>query len=554
MSARLRFFLATLVAIGLLSSSAWSAPRDKAALKKIQEAIYTHFLNTDFDKAEGILIGTIRACEDQCSPSVKAKAWMYVGVVRGSGRNDLEGATQAFNEALLLDPNASLDSELASPPVREAWQAAVAAAGAAPAGGGPVQTGGGEASEFTCTLEISEVQSRRQVPIACGTPAAAASAKLYFKGFAQSWDSVAMREVDGEWQGTVPCDATEMTGTLRWYVEGYDSGGSVVAAGGSEDEPNTVEIVAETSEAAPSFPGQSPPPRCSEPGLGGGGGGGQCGGWGESCGADDCCNAGLVCILGTCEAEQCESDADCDGGSCVDGKCEGEGEEGGGGPKNWISLQFGMDITSVSTNQACTDAGRNDEHFNCFLGDQTYFGPVNKNAAGSIGGGLAPATMRLLASYERTFGSFGAEVRLGFAFNGGRKPEGGSAFFPVHAEVRGKYWFSDSGLRPWVHLGGGLAQIDTKIDTDVGDCSEANTAVTDSNRDQCINSDANDPLVDVKKVQTVKVLGNAFVTFGGGFMYAIGPNHGPLLNLNLMVTFPNVGFVLEPSLGYAFGF
>ncbi|HET9953066.1 MAG TPA: hypothetical protein VFQ61_01110, partial [Polyangiaceae bacterium] len=55
--------------------------RDAAANRKIDEAINTHYLATDFDKAEAVLTGTIKACDDKCSPQTLAKAWMYVGIV-----------------------------------------------------------------------------------------------------------------------------------------------------------------------------------------------------------------------------------------------------------------------------------------------------------------------------------------------------------------------------------------------------------------------------------------------------------------------------------------
>ena len=41
---------------------------------------------------------------------------------------------------------------------------------------------------------------------------------------------------------------------------------------------------------------------------------------------------------------------------------------------------------------------------------------------------------------------------------------------------------------------------------------------------------------------------------GGGVMYAIGVNYGPIFNLNFMVSFPAISFVIEFSLGYVFGF
>src|SRR5262245_52347888 len=74
--------------------------RDAAANKKIDEAINTHYVSTDFEKAEGVLLGTIKACGDKCSPQVFGKAWMYVGIVRGSGRNNQAGAKEAFQQAV----------------------------------------------------------------------------------------------------------------------------------------------------------------------------------------------------------------------------------------------------------------------------------------------------------------------------------------------------------------------------------------------------------------------------------------------------------------------
>ena len=51
---------------------------------RLEEAINNLYLATEFDKAEALLKGVLEACEDRCSPQVKAKAWMYVGIVRGS--------------------------------------------------------------------------------------------------------------------------------------------------------------------------------------------------------------------------------------------------------------------------------------------------------------------------------------------------------------------------------------------------------------------------------------------------------------------------------------
>ena len=79
-----------LIAVALVLFCAFPAfgqfTRDKAANKKIDEAINTHYFATDFDKAEGVLLGTVEACGDKCSPQTLGRAWMYIGVVRGSGK------------------------------------------------------------------------------------------------------------------------------------------------------------------------------------------------------------------------------------------------------------------------------------------------------------------------------------------------------------------------------------------------------------------------------------------------------------------------------------
>ncbi|HVJ16586.1 MAG TPA: hypothetical protein VM686_14190, partial [Polyangiaceae bacterium] len=136
---RLQRFLAAALFVLVAHPAAAQFTRDNAATKKIDEAINNHYLATEFDKAEGVLTGTINACGDKCSPQVIGKAWMYVGNVRGSGKNDLAGAKEAFQKALASDPGVKLDSALATP------DSSPPAAGGSAAGGGSVVGGGGAA-------------------------------------------------------------------------------------------------------------------------------------------------------------------------------------------------------------------------------------------------------------------------------------------------------------------------------------------------------------------------------------------------------------------------
>jgi hypothetical protein len=533
-----------LLLLALLATSAFAmaAPRDKAAQKKIEEAIYTNFLNTDFDGAEGLLLGTIRACEDKCSPGLVAKAWMYVGVIRGSGRNDLNGAQEAFSTAIGIDANVALDNEIATDPVKATF-AKVKGGGAPPAaasGGTPAASG-----SFTCAPAPTEIETRRAFPLQCDADDKVTAVKVHYKGPNGSWQSVKMTLQGGSFRGTMPCAATQTAGPFQYYVEGADADGNDVAAYGTEDDPKSVDVMAETTADPPAYPDEQPPARCA---VGEGGttppvAGGACGTSGEPCGADDCCEEGLACNSGTCETETSRS------------------KKGGPYPKNWVGLHFGFDLATVSSDAACGADARNNDHIVCFDGNQTYSGTPAGIAQGKINGGFTPATMRLMASYERLFGALGLEGRLGFAFNGGKTPSGGSAFLPIHLEARAKWWlrgvssFSVPGFRPWLHVGGGMAQVDAKVNTDIVDCGTGNTNLQFDNCRGAANvNDAKGYRGVVRHVQATKQLGRGFATVGGGVMYAVAKNHGAVLNLNLMIPFPAVAFVFEPSIGYEYAF
>lgn len=548
---RVAFVFLTLVFL-LVASHAAAAPRDKAAQKKIEEAIYTHFLNTDFDAAEGLLLGTVRACEDKCSPAVIAKAWMYVGIIRGSGRNDLSGAQEAFTTALAADPNVALDTEIATDPVKNAFNKVKGggkAAASAPAG------------SFTCKPSPSEIETRRPVPLSCESDKDVASAKLVYKSFGSSWTTLAMEADAGAFRATIPCSATQNTGKLVYYVQGLDGSGAVVAALGTKDQPNQADVVSETTADPPAFPGEEPPARCgidTIPEAPPPSGGGECGAWGAACGKDDCCEGELACINGTCGEAECQADSDCkeQGQECDAGRCKKP--EGGPYAKNVIGIHFGADWMTLSSPGACSSDAQNNDFYTCEdLQGQGVSGTfLNPAAAGKIGGGFVLGTMRVMASYERIFGAISAEARLGFAFRGG--PD----FLPVHLEARLKYWllgekaFTKPGFRPWVHVGGGMAQFDGTVEPSVFDCRN----VPEADRSACLSYPPDGPAdqrpgnPDVYKVKATKQLGRGFAAIGGGVMYAIGKDHGVLLNLNLTIPFVNTGFVISPSIGYAVGF
>lgn len=564
----------------LLAGGVQAAPRDSAATQKIDEAINTHYLATEFDKAEALLKGTIEACEDRCSPAVKARAWMYVGIVRGSGKQDLAGAQESFQQALALDPKVKLDDALATPQVQQAFAKASATLGQAP----PAKTGGGGTTPsegaappggMECTPTVKEVESQRPIPVACTTDEPATKVTLRYMVFGgNQWQQLSMSKKGDYWQAEIPCSETGVTGALKFYVQAKDKDGEDLDTFGSKKQPAEINVVAKTEEEPPSYPGEAAPQKCMEaaacpedmigtpacPGTGKGGRGGK--GWGSPCDTSRECSQGLLCVQGdsgrTCEtAPSCDTAGDCpDGGVCTNGKCDiGEGDEGGGGgpaKKNWLGLHLGADIAFIGGENICGI----ESDFNCYYAGDV---PVPANAlvqqySGTVNSGASFGTVRVMGSYERLFTqSIGGELRLGFAFNGGPPTPApdNKKFLPVHVELRGKYWivkdgFSKPGLRPYVHLGGGIAQVDAKVSVRVIDCSVA----PDFNA--CQSSGGQSGGVE-SQVDAYRKLGTAFVTIGGGAMYAVSTGHGPILNLNLMYMLGSAGPVIEPSLGYQFG-
>jgi hypothetical protein len=573
--------------------------RDNAASKKIDEAINEHYLATDFDKAEAVLTGTINACADKCSPGVIAKAWMYVGIVRGSGKNDQNGAKDAFQKALAADPSVKLDTQLATPETQSTFANLGGSGAPVPAdkpGKAPAAAAANEDANdkggLKCTPDVREVQSRRPIPMQCVSDEEAASMEIHYKPFGgDAWKTVKMKKKDDAFRGEIPCDATGASGTLKVYVRAKDAAGESVDSFGSKSKPVELQISETSAAEPPAYDGEEAPARCVDKG--------ECPpdfpgcqdkpkrgtkDWGVACDNSMECKEGLLCNDGTCEAAPaCETNADCQTGTCVDNKCSigdaGTGDGGGGAKykKNWIGLHFAQDIAFVSGSDVCSKASQANNGFACYdQGSSTSAYNGDPYPGANIGGGSVVATRRILLSLDRGLTrNITLGLRLGFAFSGG-PPAGknataaGTAFLPLHAEVRAAYWFGQSplgrkGLRPYVHVGGGIAQVDAKVKEPINDCSSGNLPADDGTsptapRYLCsigqpgAYNPADPAQVPPRQLDAWKKLGQAFVTAGGGVMYAFKENMGAQLNVNLMFMLPTSGIVIEPSLGLAYGF
>ncbi len=305
----LLLLLAALIA--LFAATAAAAPRDAAANKKIDEAINTHYLATDFDKAEAVLTGTINACGNKCSGPVIARAWMYVGIVRGSGKNDQKGAKEAFQKAVAADGKVALDDALATPETKKTFGevsggAPVATGGTGGEGGeggegGKAPAAGNPVGEMTCEPAITQIETRRPFPISCTTDEDAVKGELRYKEFGgESWKTLKMTKKGDAFQAEMPCTATALAGKLRFYVRAQDASGDTVDTYGNKSNPVEIDVVGKTDQEPPAFPDKDAPARCKEqeecppdfPGCKRSGGGTK--GWGASCASTDECESGSL--------------------------------------------------------------------------------------------------------------------------------------------------------------------------------------------------------------------------------------------------------------------
>jgi hypothetical protein len=137
-------------------------------------------------------------------------------------------------------------------------------------------------------------------------------------------------------------------------------------------------------------------------------------------------------------------------------------------------------------------------------------------------------------------------VRLGYAIGGGPAEPNGAAFVPFHAEGRGTYWFSSlqaGSVRPYVSGGGGLAQIDSSVTTELVDRSPTGQIPVDAQGQP-----------RASRVTVWKKTGTTFASLGAGAMYPLSGHGGITAELRGMLLFPSSGMSLSLQAGYSHGF
>lgn len=243
-------------------------------------------------------------------------------------------------------------------------------------------------------------------------------------------------------------------------------------------------------------------------------------------------------------------------------------------PRHFIGIHFAQDFARAGGSDACVRQMQETDHRECFYSSngQRYLG--EPFPGGDIANGFVMATRRVLLSYDYAASTrFTVGGRIGYAF-ADWSPAGASALTPMHLEARAAYWLrplSELGLRPYVHAGLGVAQVETKVQLNVEECNYflsgpmgGSSATTNFNN--CVSGDphyrtellaernrrvqSGEPLDPVAPtLDAYQRTGTVFLHAGGGVVWAITRNVGLQLNFNAMWFSSSSALVLEPSIG-----
>ena len=531
---------AALIAVSALSASPLLAQSKDAQAKKLEaQAMDEDYLATNFAAAEAKIQQAIKLCGPKgCSPQVLAKLHVSLATVLGGGQNKLEAAKAEFLDALKIDPTVKLDKDLTTPELQFTFDEAKNQL----AGGGSSATPA-PAAKVIAHTPVAEQAVNTPVPVYVelpeGVTPTAVTVKYKAPGRAD-WKGIDLKKVAQGWGGVVPCADVVNEGDLEYYVLATDETDAVLIAGGSRAKPYRVPMHEEISADPPHLPGQAPPEACVK----------------KAKPAPAPKPIAEEKILPPCESDrECEEGMICSAG----GKCEPK-PEGWTAPeaqveakKNWFGLAVSPDLAFISGDDVCSQDGRDNRHFACFYSDGSeYKGEPKAGRANNIQSGVAPSTIRALLSYDRLIGhNIEAGLRLGFAFNGGPKPDGASGFLPVHAELRGSYFFGKepfarTGLRPFGFVATGLAQVDTRVGVEIRE--DPTKADGTPNCTTPVGGECKTNLDAWRRS------GLAFVGVGVGAQYAVTRAQALVLDVKLSEMFPATALIISPEIGFVTGF
>lgn len=576
------------VGLAVFSASPASHAQGKAegpakALQK--KAMEEDYLATDFAKAQDKLEKALTQCgTNNCSAQVRSRLKRDLGVVQIGGGIDKEKGLANFVEAIKLDPTVTLDPDIKTKDLEQAFadakkRAAGGGAAAAPASGGaaPAATATGQPEGDFNHTPVPEQQVRTAIPVYVEYDGEEQLVRVIarYKGFGMTeWKTTELKKMGEKgWGGLLACLDVQQ-GTTQYYIQGFDANNDPVATGGDRQNPYKVPVKTEKVAEPPHLPNEPPPTQCQDTG--------------------DCppnfpgCKKAQPGATGKVEepvgkdgGEFCEEDSECKSNRCTtDNKCA-DYEGAKKGPKLWVGIAGALDYTFVpSANDVCklkADATpMNDSNYYCTRSDGSDYpmrpqegNPAaaaenesilpSSQAGNKVTGGGALGNVRLMLTLDYAIQpNVLIGGRLGLVLNnypGNEAEVDGKRFaVPIHLEVRVTYLFgkeplSKKGFAPYLMGGAGIGQFETSIgvqtlETKAGDVCAAGST-----------QNARNPGVCDRSVSAWHIAGPAFVTLGGGGRYAITERFAFMFGLRANFAFlnafaPSVG----PEIGGQFGF
>lgn len=209
----------------------------------------------------------------------------------------------------------------------------------------------------------------------------------------------------------------------------------------------------------------------------------------------------------------------------------------GAAKRGWFSLGFQQDLLLHSdVHPVCGSAD-----YACFSGGNEYRGPVWPNNGNRIEGGFAFATRRVLVGFDWLFGkNFQLGARVGVAFSGGPTVGKTNKFMPAHGELRVAYFIGENplaraGVRPYFALGGGMAEVRSKLEVDLY-------------RDEAAYTKR-----QAERVDAWRTSGRGFVAPSFGSQFAFSRNTAIALELRLMVMLGTPGLAPAGTIAFVQG-
>ena len=524
--------LAWLVSLALLVLStfafervAFADRRSETAAKDALKRADDDYLQSDFAKALRRLQTAERVCgEASCTAATHAALLRDIGTMQFR-LGQADAATSSFRRAKKLDPAIALNPDYDAKDLREAFEAATAAA--------PPPVAGGDFTHRPATVESASTPLPVYVEIESNDALVSVVVK-YRNDSMRTFRRAVLKRVGSGWGGYVPC-ADVVTGNVRYYIQGFDKDGELVASSGDPNHTFVVPIKESISGEPPSLPGLAPLRKCGE---------------------QD------VQELNLDEGERCQEDRQCKSGACSSGHCKAvqpfEQEEGAGTGERplarfWIGVSGSLDLgfPSAKSDVCAQSGGVSTSGFWCTTPEGADFPPQGAQAnplvpghSGTPTSELTPGGVHITATLDYAVtANLMVGLRFGYVANAypgqAASAAGKTLSTALHAEARGTWVFGDepiarSGLAPYAFVAAGVARFDMPTTVMV--------------QQQGIAGE--------RAVRAWYVAGPAFGALGGGARYAFSPRVAFSTGLGVDVALgPGAsGVTVAPEMHLQYGF